>query len=59
MAKIIELQKLFELYKKLNIEDGIAWEQSEPKDSFKDWATDFLSMPKKRQKQQYAKHFIS
>lgn len=48
MAKIIELQKLFELYKKLNIED-----------SFKDWATDFLSMPKKRQKQQYAKHFIS
>lgn len=59
MAKIIELQKLFELYKKLNVEDGIAWEQSEPKDSFKEWALEFMKMPKKRQREEFDKYFIS
>ena len=39
MAKIIELQKLFELYQELNIED-----------SFKEWATAFLKLPKREQK---------
>lgn len=48
MAKIIELQKLFELYKITNVED-----------SFKDWALEFMKMPKKRQKEQFDKYFIS
>lgn len=47
MPAIIELQRLFELWKTLQVED-----------SFKDWAKAFKKRPKKRQEKQFEEYGI-